>query len=54
MMLDGLKQNNLYMKKEKVFWVCRECGYIFESVQAPKVCPLCGEPGDFFRVQAAM
>ena len=54
MMLDELKQNNLYMKKEKVFWVCRECGYIFESVEAPKVCPLCGEPGDFFGVQAAM
>ena len=53
-MLDELKANNLYVKKEKVFWVCRECGYIFEAVEPPKVCPLCGEPGDFYRVQAAM
>ncbi|EDR29419.1 hypothetical protein, conserved [Entamoeba dispar SAW760] len=52
--LDELKANTLYKKTEKVFWVCRECGYIFESTQPPKVCPLCGEPGDFFRVQVSI
>ena len=49
--LDALKTNNLYKKATKVFWVCRNCGYIYEGEQVPKVCPLCGEPGDYFRVQ---
>ena len=49
--LDELKANNLYKKQEKVFWVCKECGYIIESATAPLKCPLCGEPGDFFRVK---
>ncbi|ELP86338.1 hypothetical protein EIN_296480 [Entamoeba invadens IP1] len=49
--LDELKANNLYKKDSKVFWVCRECGFIFEGTQAPKNCPLCGMPGDYFRIK---
>ncbi|KAL7721082.1 Rubrerythrin [Entamoeba marina] len=49
--LEQLKANTLYKKDVKVFWICRECGYIVESEHPPKVCPLCLKPGDYFRIK---
>ena len=49
--LDELKANKLYKKEEKVFWICKECGYIHEGQEPPEECPLCGHPCDYFRVK---
>ena len=53
-MIDELKANNLYKKQTKVFWVCRECGYIVDGEEPPEECPLCGEPSDYYRVQVSI
>ena len=49
--LEELQANTLYKKEEKVFWICRECGCIYEGIGPPEECPLCGHPGDYFRVK---
>ena len=48
--LKALQENKLYAKETKTYWVCKECGYIICAEKAPAKCPLCGEPGDYFRV----
>lgn len=31
-------------------WQCRNCGYIMEAVEAPKMCPACAHPQSYFEV----
>lgn len=34
-------------------WVCPVCGYVHEGDVAPEKCPVCGVPGDKFKVQGS-
>lgn len=51
--LDYLNQINsgeLFKKSTTVLWKCRNCGYIYEGTEAPKVCPACKHPQGYFEV----
>lgn len=51
---DMCKNNTLYSSDKEERWVCLNCGYILESKQAPKQCPVCGgEQGYFIRLEMA-
>ena len=39
------------MKKGKVFWKCRNCGYVYEGEKAPEICPACQHPKSFFEMK---
>jgi len=39
-------------KDGKVFWKCRNCGYIHEGYEAPKTCPVCRHSQAYFEVWA--
>ena len=41
---DKFESKSLYSSKEKVNWVCSNCGHTDFSKQAWDVCPLCGYP----------
>ena len=43
-------ENFLANSKEKVWWKCKECGYIYEGDELPAdfVCPVCGKPASQF------
>jgi rubrerythrin len=49
-----LKKNvdsGLVFKREKpVLWRCLNCGYIHEGTEAPKACPACAHPQDYFEL----
>jgi len=45
---DGL----VFKRKKKVRWVCRNCGYVHEGLEAPKVCPACAHPQSHFEIEA--
>jgi len=47
-LLEELKANTLFEKKEKVWWVCRECGYLHFGKRPPEKCPSCGHEKKFF------
>ena len=51
---EKLKKNLLDGKAFKadkpVIWQCRNCGYIFEAAEAPKVCPACAHPQAYFEL----
>ena len=51
-LLKNLENGQVFRKKEKVKWVCRNCGYVHEGVQAIEKCPVCQHPRAYFEVVA--
>jgi rubrerythrin len=47
--VDGKK---VFKKDSAVIWRCLNCGYITEAVEAPKACPACAHPQEYFEVMA--
>jgi rubrerythrin len=50
MLLRNLTEEKVFKKKNTVAWICRECGYVHEGAEAPKVCPCCEHPQAFYQV----
>ena len=44
-LLKELQGKTVFKKKKKVYWVCRECGYVHYGTQPPKKCPSCDGSG---------
>lgn len=45
-----LKTNSFFKRKEKIWWVCRECGYVYNGVVPPEKCPSCGHGKSFYQL----
>ena len=47
-----LKEDNLFKSDVKVGWMCLNCGFRFEGLAVPEVCPVCRhDRGYFIRVE---
>lgn len=51
-LLANIETGRVFKRDGKVFWRCRNCGYIHEGNAAPEVCPACAHPQAFFELQA--
>lgn len=51
-LLDNLEKDRIFAKEEKVYWVCRKCGYVHFGTKALKNCPACDHPMGYFEVMA--
>ncbi len=49
--LEHLENNSTFTRTEKVYWVCRNCGYVHEADSAPEECPACKHPKAYFEVK---
>ncbi len=49
-LLNRMKTGKLYMQDTPQLWKCRNCGYIYEGTEAPKVCPACKYPQGYFEI----
>jgi rubrerythrin len=49
-LLGNVKNHTVFKKEGKVFWKCRNCGHIAESIEAPEICPVCDHPQAHFEV----
>jgi len=47
-LLKELEENTFFKKEKKIYWVCRECGYIHEGTEPPDICPSCNHPKQYF------
>lgn len=47
-LLDHVVNGTVFQRGEKIYWRCRECGYVHEAAAAPKMCPVCQHPQAFF------
>jgi len=48
----NIEENRVFEKTEKSVWICRNCGYIVDSMAAPKLCPVCKHPQAYFELRA--
>lgn len=46
---EKIRKDELYKSNETKLWQCMNCGYIYEGDSAPKNCPLCGYPREYFK-----
>lgn len=52
MLLTNVENEKLFKKDEKKLWICANCGFTCESVEAPIECPVCSHPRSFFAIKA--
>ncbi|HHV98854.1 MAG TPA: rubrerythrin family protein [Clostridiaceae bacterium] len=46
----NIEKGEVFRRDGKVFWKCRNCGYIHEGESAPEVCPSCLHPQAYFEL----
>ncbi len=51
-LLANIENGEVFKKKKKVRWVCRKCGFVHESENAPQKCPACDHPQAYFEEMA--
>lgn len=43
-----VKDGMLFKSTQPEKWICTHCGYIYEGIEAPKVCPVCQKPQSYY------
>ena len=49
-LLENVKKNRVFKKDKVVKWKCRNCGYVYEGTEPPKVCPACKHPQSYYEI----
>jgi rubrerythrin len=47
---ENVDSGRVFKREKKVLWRCLNCGYIHEGTEAPKACPACAHPQDYFEL----
>jgi rubrerythrin len=51
-LIDNITKKEVFKRDKAVKWHCINCGYIFEGVKPPKLCPACQHPISYYEVLA--
>jgi rubrerythrin len=51
-LLKNIKDGIVFKRDKKVRWRCRNCGYVHEGKDAPKLCPACQHPRAYYEIAA--
>jgi len=51
-LIGNISNAEVFKKKASVKWHCINCGYVTESQEAPKECPVCKHPQAFYELLA--
>ena len=49
-LLTNMEKNQIFEKEEKVYCICRKCGYIHYGAKALQNCPACQHPTAYFEL----
>jgi rubrerythrin len=49
-LLANINQDTVFKKSGKIYWKCRNCGYVHEDISAPDKCPVCDHPQAYYEV----
>jgi len=49
-LIENLEKGEVFKKDGRVYWKCRNCGYIHEGPEAPETCPACAHPQAYFEL----
>lgn len=47
-LLSRLTDGNFFKRDGKIWWQCRNCGFVCEASEAPSICPACQHPQAYF------
>ncbi|MBQ7348757.1 MAG: rubrerythrin family protein [Clostridia bacterium] len=50
-LLKNIEDGTVFKKNQKVVWICRNCGHIVDSPEAPEKCPVCDHPKAYFQLR---
>jgi rubrerythrin len=50
-LLKNVEDGDVFAKKEKSVWICRNCGHIADRKDAPQKCPVCLHPQAYFELR---
>src|SRR5574344_243270 len=48
---ENIKNGEVFKKREKVVWICLNCGHVYESIEALEKCPVCNHPKSYFAMR---
>jgi rubrerythrin len=48
----NIEEGKVFKRTKSVRWVCRNCGYVHEGVDAPQTCPACAHPQSHYELEA--
>lgn len=48
----NLAEKTVFKRTQPVRWVCRNCGYVHEGLEAAGTCPACAHPQSYFEIEA--
>ncbi|MEN6357457.1 MAG: rubrerythrin [Armatimonadota bacterium] len=46
----NIETGKVFKRDTPMKWRCRNCGYVYEGTEAPKVCPACAHPQAYFEL----
>ena len=46
---EKIKNDKIFKSADVTMWQCMNCGYIHEGKEAPRYCPLCKYPREYFK-----
>jgi rubrerythrin len=49
---ENISNGKVFKRTAPARWVCRNCGYVHEGTEPPKVCPACAHPQAHFEIEA--
>lgn len=49
-LLKNVEDKTVFVKSEKTYWICSNCGHIHYGEKALEVCPVCNHPKAYFEV----
>lgn len=49
----NIGDGTVFKRSTPARWVCRNCGYVHEGLEAPGTCPACSHPQAHFELEAA-
>lgn len=50
-LLQNISEDKVFIKEGKVWWKCRNCGYVYESEEALELCPACLHPKAYMQIR---
>jgi len=50
-LLQNISEDKVFIKDGKVWWVCLNCGYVYESQKAMENCPACLHPKAYMQIR---
>jgi rubrerythrin len=50
-LLQNISEDKVFIREGKVWWQCRNCGYVYESEKALEKCPACLHPKAYMQLR---